>query len=323
MIPGVIAGAGHSGKGGESRIVVVGSYNLDTAIELDAFPVPGETMLALGTRRSHGGKGSNQAVQATRCGGAVSLIASVGKDPAGDAALDFWRMEGVAASGPPASASLPTGSATILVDRTGENIVLVNPGANHGLAVEDVVRLLEVPGAAPSILVTQLEIPLDVVHAAFRWSREAHVTTVLNAAPLTAPLPAALIGLTDILIVNEVEALALSGALAESDAMIASRRLSSQVGLAVILTRGAQGAALFRNGADPVLVECRPIDVRDTTGAGDAFIGAFVGHLAASRDIEQAVAWGVAAGCFACGGHGAVSSYGTRAEILARYGDLP
>jgi ribokinase len=299
-------------------IVVVGSYNLDTAIELEAFPVPGETVIGNGARISHGGKGSNQSVQAARCGSLVSLIACLGNDPAGVEALDFWRLEGVGLEGVSLHGSLPTGAATILVDNQGENIIIVNPGANLAITAHAVVGSLSTHNPVPKILVTQLETPVEVAHAAFRWAREERVTTILNAAPLNAPLPEALIELTDILIVNEIEAVALVGsAFGEQDAIIAAQRLASKVRLAVILTRGALGAILFRFGSEALKAASPPTVVRDTTGAGDAFVGAFAAEFAATGSIEDAVAWGVAAGSYACRSRGAVPSYGSRADILA------
>ena len=313
----------HDGATARARIAVVGSYNLDTALELAAFPVPGETVIARGARKSHGGKGSNQAVQAARCGGMVSLIACVGNDAAGRAALDFWRMEGMAVYSTLQHKDLPTGTATILVDRSGENLIVVNPGANLALTPDTVLQGLAALHPLPAILVAQLETSVEVAQAAFRWAREAHATTILNAAPVKAPLTPALIDLTDILVINEIEALALVGSSpGASDALAAARRLASQVGIAVVLTRGAAGATLFGSRHDAFQVPSPPAQVRDTTGAGDAFIGAFAAQYAANASLEDAVKWGVAAGSFACRGQGAVPSYGTREEIGASFGDL-
>ena len=304
-------------------IAVVGSYNLDTSIELETFPVPGETVLARSVRKAHGGKGSNQAIQAARLGASVSMIGCVGDDPAGHAALDFWRMEKVQISGVTAHHGLATGAATILVDKRGENIIVVNAGANDAISPATAVQALASPSSAPTVLVTQLETPVATAQAAFRWGREAHVTTLLNAAPLREPLEAALIGLTNILIVNEVEALALVGSsFGEREPLAAAQRLSSQVGTAVILTCGPVGAFLLRQGFENYHVPSPVTDVRDTTGAGDAFIGAFAAELVASGDLETATRWGVAAGSFACRGHGAVPSYGSRTEIQAVVAEL-
>lgn len=297
-------------------IVVVGSYNVDTAVELRNFPIPGETVLAGGVRKSHGGKGSNQATQAARCGGQVAIVGCVGDDPAGEAAIDFWRLEGIHVEMIDRDEALPTGSATILVDSTGENIIVVHPGANLALEPQRVASGLGSLVAAPKLVVTQLETPVAVAQAAFRRAREAHAVTLLNAAPLNAPPPAMLISLTDILIVNEIEALALVGTLGEDDAHSAAQRLASQVGAAVVLTQGASGATLYRSNSAPFHLPSPQVEVRDTTGAGDAFIGAFAAEFAAGGSLEKALAWGVAAGAFACQGHGAVPSYGTRAEIL-------
>lgn len=304
-------------------IAVVGSYNLDTSIEISAFPVPGETILATSAHKAHGGKGSNQAIQAARLGGHVSMIACVGDDPAGHAAMDSWRIENVDVTGVSINHALPTGTAMILVDKHGENIIVVNAGANNAVGPAGTVRTLAALKSPPTILATQLETPAAVAQAAFRWAREEHVVTLLNAAPLREPLATALIALTDVLVVNEVEALALVGfSLDERDPLAAAQRLASQVGTAVVLTCGALGAILLRPGFDNFHVPSPATEVRDTTGAGDAFIGAFAYQLSSSGDLEAATRWGVAAGSFACRGHGAVPSYGSRAEIQSVLADI-
>jgi len=302
----------------DAPVVVVGSYNLDTVVDVDLFPAPGETIIARAARKSHGGKGSNQAVQAARCGATVSFIACVGADAAGRAAIEFWRAEQIQCDGVLQHPMLPTGEAAILVDRAGENMIVVTAAANMAVTPEYVVARLSAGDRAARVLVTQLETPLDAARAAFHWGRLANVTTVLNAAPAGAPLDATLLELADIVVVNEVEALALVGGDGVgSDSAAAALAVASRVNCSVVLTRGREGASLFRRNKPPFHVRAPDGQAVDTTGAGDAFIGAFAADLASSADIESAVRWGVSAGSFACRGHGAAPSYGTADEIRA------
>lgn len=297
-----------------ARIVVIGSYNRDTMLAVAHFPEPGETLRAAGLQASHGGKGSNQAVQAARLGSAVVLIAAIGRDMAGEEALHLWRAEGIDTALVDHVDGHATGSAMILVDRKGENIIVVAPGANDHLpAATTSEREAAIAGAA--LVLAQLETPIDASIAAFTTARQHGVTTMLNAAPMPEHLPKALLDLVDILVVNEIESAMLARSLG-LDSPSGPEALLSHVGQAVLLTLGDQGAALFRRGHPPLIQPAPPTEVIDTTGAGDALIGAFIAHHAADRDWVAALRWGVAAGSQACTAHGAISSFGTADAIV-------
>jgi ribokinase len=298
-----------------AQIVVVGSYNRDVALSVPRLPAPGETCLAVGRVEGPGGKGSNQAIQAARCGAATAMLAAIGADVAGDEALALWAAEGIDTRGVVRLAAASTGLAMILVDAGGENCIAVDPGANALLSprhVEDAAGLIR--GAR--LAAAQLETPPAAAAAAFAIARAQGVRTVLNAAPAPGALDEGLLRLTDVLVVNAVEGLALSGR-AEPPAIAAA--LLPRVAEAVVLTLGARGALLFRPGATPVARPSPAVAVVDTTGAGDAFIGAFCARWAMSGDAEAALGWGVSAGALACAVRGASLSFarGDRIASLA------
>lgn len=293
------------------RLLVIGSYNRDTVLSVPHFPAPGETLRAGDARGFHGGKGSNQAVQAARFGASVSLIAAIGQDAAGTEAIGLWRAEGIDTALVSRIADAPTGSATILVDRAGENLIVVAPGANDRLPFE-VAHEEAIAGA--SIVLAQLETPAEATIAAFACARRHGVRTMLNAAPMPDRVPVGLLELTDIVAVNAIEAAMLVRALGAEDAPEA---LLDHVAEAVLLTQGSRGATLYRRDCTPLAQPAPHIEAVDTTGAGDALTGAFAAQLAATGDWAAALGWGVAAGAHACTVAGAVPSFGGPDAIAA------
>jgi ribokinase len=294
------------------RIVVIGSYNRDTVLRVPRFPQPGETLAATSIDRFHGGKGSNQAVAAARAGAAVAIVAAVGADDAGQGAFDLWAAEGIDARHAARGTAQPTGEALILVDEAGENEIVIIAGANAALAPPPPSVF-----AGAVLAVAQLETPVATTLAAFAAARAAGLATLFNAAPAQA-LPGTLLDATDILVVNETEAariLAREGAPEDLAAALARRCRRG-----VVLTAGAAGAFWVRRGGPPRHVPAPAITVVDSTGAGDAFIGAFAAALAEGLDEPAAVRRGVAAGALACQRAGALPSLPTRAAILAAGG---
>jgi ribokinase len=306
-------------------VVVVGSYNQDVVLRVARLPAPGETCLSLGGRlEAAGGKGSNQAIQAARAGAATAMIAAIGQDGPGRTALDLWAAEAVDSS---AVARLPgegTGMAMILVDDAAENVIVVDSGANLSLTpavIEAAAPLL----AAAAVVLAQLETPVDATRRAFEMARASGAVTLLNAAPAPEAIDAALLALTDILIVNEGEGQALSGL---TDPAAIGAALLPRVGRAVVVTLGAGGAALFLKDGSAFSALPPRIEVVDTTGAGDAFTGAFAARWAAGGDAAEALRWGLAAGSLACTALGAAESCAGADRIAAlaqtiRVGEAP
>jgi len=291
--------------GNAKKMLVAGSANLDFVMRAAHVPAPGETVLGRELELFPGGKGANQAVAAARAGGAdVRMLLALGDDsfaarleaPLRDAGIDA-RIVRVAGSA--------SGSAFICIADDGENSITVAPGANLRLAPE---HLPAFDGA--SHLLMQLEIPLASVQAYAQAARSAGVEVVLNAAPAQS-LPRELLDNVDVLIVNEGELATLAGT---RNADVSTQ--CDAVGVAcVVVTLGARGALLWRRGQAPVEQQAFPIEVVDTTGAGDVFCGVFTAELAGGAKPEQAMRHAVAASALACTKLGAQSGTPARAEL--------
>lgn len=302
----------------KARIVVVGSYVRDLGVVLPRFPRPGETVIGGDLLESHGGKGSNQAIQAARCGARVTMIASVGDDAAGAAALALWREEGIDAAAVVPRPGEATGAALISVDAEGQNQIAFAPGANRLLSVGDVERCGPAIATA-GLVIAQLETPLDATLAAFAMARRHGVATVLNAAPATDRVADPLWQSTDILVVNEIEAAGLARRAVETPPDELATALLPRVGQAVIVTVGAAGAWLLTHGAAPHHVPSLAVEAVDSTGAGDAFIGGFAVRWLETGDLAAAMRWGVVAGALACTARGVVPALARR-DAVAAYG---
>jgi ribokinase len=297
-------------------IVVVGGYNLDLALWVARFPSPGETRLGRGRLQSAGGKGSNQAIQAARCGAQVSLVAAVGDDAAGEAALALWATEGIDTSRVAVLGDAGTGMAVILVDASGENCIVVDSGANALLAPAH-IEAAEPAIAGGALVAAQLETPVAATRRAFELARACGTRTLLNAAPAPAAADLDLLALTDVLVVNALEGAALTGRI-EPGAI--GEALLEVVGEAVILTLGRHGAMLFEKARPAHAAAAFAVEVVDTTGAGDAFIGALCARLSMGRSLQEAMTWGLAAGGLACTLKGAAASFARAEQIAALAG---
>ena len=293
-------------------ILVIGSYNRDTVLRLERFPAPGETLTALGMAEFHGGKGSNQAVAAARAGGRVALIAAIGDDAAGQAARALWAAEGIDAQAAQ-TIKAPTGAATILLDAAGENQIIIIPGANAELALP--------PGFTPpadiSVVLAQLETPQAATAALFRALPKAR--RILNVAPAAAIAPE-LLATTEMLVLNETEAASLAQREAEPAALALA--LAAETMREVIVTAGAAGAFWARPDGIVIDATSPSVAVADTTGAGDAFLGAFAAFSAEGFAPEKILRLAVTAGALACTQQGAVPSLPHRAAIMALGGRI-
>jgi ribokinase len=274
-----------------TRIAVVGSYGVGLTFGVDRLPARGETIVGSLFRRDHGGKGSNQAIGAARLGAEVSLLTAVGEDAFGDAALELWVEERVDA-GAVIRPALPTMTAAILVEVSGDNRIVIVPGALGALAPAHVDAFAPRIAAA-DVLLVQLEIPLGTALYALDVAREAGVRAVLNPAPAPAQ---PITPVADYVTPNETEA----------------RSVASAQGVLVV-TRGEEGAEL---GA--VRIPAFPARTVDTTGAGDAFCAAFAVALAEGASDLDAVRWGCAAGAHMVEHQGVVPGLPTRAELESR-----
>ncbi|MEX0975477.1 MAG: ribokinase [Woeseia sp.] len=276
------------------RIIVVGSVNLDMAARVSRLPVPGETVSGAELGRFPGGKGANQALAARRLGAEVTLVARVGKDAAADEALSLLRAAGVDLSCCLSDDNADTGIALISVALSGENHIVVAPGANRFLRPE----MLVLPQA--DALICQLEVPADTL---CRAGEQFDGFFCVNLAP-AMNVPEAIVLRADLLVVNETEAAFYGERLRLSRGYIA-------------LTHGALGAELMRGGQ--VIARATPprVTAVDTTGAGDTFTAALTLMLIERRPPEEALAFACAAGALATTRHGAQPSLPFRADVEA------
>jgi ribokinase len=288
-----------------TRIVVAGSANMDLVGIAGRLPLPGETVLGDDFLMMPGGKGANQAIAAARAGGDAVFLGAIGSDAFGVSLNARISAAGVDTTHLRTSYGA-SGVAVIMVDRAGENAILVAPGANNTFL--DLTAAEQQVIAAGDVLVCQQEIPSDTVIAATRAARAGGTRTILNAAP-ARELPPDLLADVDLLVVNEVEAEAITrGAQPDMRALLA-------LVPRVVLTLGAAGARFAdRDGADE-LVPPFTVAVADTTAAGDAFIGALAVAWGEGRPLEDAVGWANAAGAACARKLGASNSLPTRTEI--------
>ena len=256
----------------EPEVVVVGSANVDLVLPVQRIPRPGETVLAGVMTRGPGGKGANQAVASARAGARTALVVSLGDDDGGALLRDALGSSGVDLSLVSAS-DAPTGTAIITVDERGENSIVVAPGANGELTLSE--SALTAIGAA-RIVLSQLEIPFSTVQAAAAASEYF----ILNAAP-AAQLPDELLAEVDLLVVNETEAEAIAGA----DRFALLKKVP-----AAVVTLGGAGAVVLTRGHDEIAVPGVPVDVVDTTAAGDTFCGVLAATLSAVSAIDSITA---------------------------------
>ncbi len=309
------------GDGRGMAVVVLGAINVDMVVSGATLPAPGETVVG-GTFALHqGGKGGNQAVAAARAlrggprEGSVAIVGAVGDDRFGREALDALRDEGIDCSRVLVRPGLSTGVALIAVDITGENQIVVAPGANGTLAPTDVEHALEGMLDEGSVLLASLEVPIDAVLAAAFVARQRRARFVLNPAP-ARDVPAALLRLATHVTPNQIELDALVPELAGDPEHAVRRLAESDRGLRIAVTLGSRGVLAF--GPDLVrtfrALEVEPVD---TVGAGDAFNGALAAALAEDRPFVEAARRARTAGGIATLRRGAREGMPLRAAIDA------
>lgn len=291
------------------RIVVAGSANMDVVGLAARLPRPGETVLGDDFVMTPGGKGANQAIAAARAGGRCAFLGAIGSDAFGVTIDARLKASGVDTTHL-RTAYGQSGVAVVMVDRAGENSIIVSPGANRMFVDLTDAELAAVADA--DVLVCQQEIPAATVTAAARAARAAGTRVVLNAAPAREMAPD-LLDAVDLLVVNQSEAEAITGrAEPETAALLA-------LVPRVVLTLGAAGSRYAdRDGRDERIPPFS-VDVADSTAAGDAFTGALAVAWGEGRDVVDAVRWANAAGAACVRKVGASNSLPSRADIEALY----
>lgn len=279
-------------------MIVLGSASRDYTVIVDRHPNPGETLLGGDIVTGSGGKGANQAVAAARATVRPVFLGSFGDDTTGHELIADLAAHGVDVDHVTVTPDAPTGVALITVARSGENSIVVAAGANAHLDPDATAAAIRSLAGPSTIILAQLEIPLATVVAAADAAAERGARFVLNLSP-SQPIPASLLALCDPLVVNESEAAGIAGIPVSTvgDAMIVAQELLSG-SKSVVITLGGEGVVVAT--VDGVVHSpAEKVDVVDTTGAGDAFVGALAASLALGSDLHAAVARGTAAGALA------------------------
>ena len=298
------------------RVVVAGSINMDVVATAERHPAVGETVSGEQVLYFPGGKGANQAVAAAKLGAETILIGRLGTDAFGAELRAFLARQGVDLNLVRESADAHTGTAIITIAKADNTIVVV-PGANGLVSADDVVAVRLEKG---DVAVSQFEIPLPAIAAFFERARATGATTVLNPAP-ARPVSAELLGLVDILVLNETELSLLSGkALSDGDKIEcfvdAAKTLGINERQTICVTLGKRGVVAL-TGDEALIVRGRAVTAIDTTGAGDCFVGALAAQLAQSAALRDALRYANAAASISVQRMGAAPSMPTAAEVAA------
>ncbi len=297
-----------------SRIIVAGSINMDVVARTQSHPRLGETVIGNELHYIPGGKGSNQAVAASRLGGDVVLVGKLGQDAFGNDLAAFLKDEQLNLDHLHFAANAPTGTALIVINAESENTIVVVPGSNGVLSPEEVEQI-ELD--QHTVVVSQFEIPQTTILRLYERSRNRGATTILNPAP-AAPFATGLLELVDYLVVNETELAFFSG----SDTILSDRKsivtlahqLRHKEAQTIIVTLGAEGV-LCVQGDDVLEVPGQSVKAVDTTGAGDCFVGALAVALSEKRELRDALRFANQAAALSVQRLGASASLPYRREL--------
>lgn len=299
---------------GAGRVIVVGSVNVDLVVRVDQLPRPGETVTASGVSRHHGGKSANQAVAAARVGARVVFVGAVGDDDFGHEARAALAADGIDVSELVERSGLPTGVAYILVDASGENVIVIVPGANAAVSESQVRRSLQrLAVHAGDVVLVSNEVPPAAVTEALRYGSTAGATTVLNPAP-AAELPREGLEWAQVVTPNAGELAMLAGqndTLARQAWAVAG---GPRDGRSILVSRGADGAVLFTDGKEHV-IQAPHVDAVDTVGAGDTLSGVLAAELTLGYSLADAANRAVVAASLATTRPGARDGMPTRRDL--------
>ena len=295
-------------------ITVVGSINMDLVIRCERIPLSGQTIMAESSAEFCGGKGANQAVAAARAGGDVVMIGRVGSDALADRLLANLKLHGVDTRCLARCDDCASGLAVIAVDDSGQNSIMVVPGANARVSIED-IEAAKSTIQKSDVLLLQLEVPMESVIRAIQIAKQSGVRVVLDPAPAPEQWPSELLRV-DLLCPNETEAAALVGQSVKSreQAADAARKLRAMGAANVAITMGGQGTLMLSDDRCE-FIPAYPVDAVDTTAAGDAFAGALAVRWSEQTGLVEAASFAAAAGALAASRPGAQTSMASRQEI--------
>ncbi len=288
--------------------IVFGSINMDLVVRTPQLPVPGETLLGHEFFTAAGGKGANQAVALARLGVPTKMVGRVGGDSFGSELINSLQTAAVQTEDVLVDQEVTSGIAAIAVDDTGENQIVIVPGANGRVDETDVERLKSLlPGA--SVLLLQLEIPLSAVLAAAQAARDAGVTVILDPAPAQIKVPDELYHLVDVITPNEIEAGQLADfTVNEPNSATEAAAILRQRGVETAIIKLGDRGVVCATPEETFFVPAFPVTAVDTVAAGDAFNGGLAAALVEGLSWWQAVVWGAAAGALAATKPGAQSA---------------
>lgn len=299
-----------------AAISVIGSLNMDLVVRTPKMPLAGETLAGSDFHIIPGGKGANQAVAAARAGAATRMIGCVGADPFGRELLDSLSLSGVDVEGVSISENSPTGTATIIVEDSGQNRIIIVPGAN-ALVSEDYIEELWQSIEQSGLILLQHEIPLETVHYILARAKTAGIPVILNPAPVY-DIPEDQLSLVHTLILNEIEAAALTS-LEVTDAGSAhkaAQALNCRGVERVIITMGATGTVLVDSSYD-LFQPAFKVESVDTTAAGDTFAGGYAACILGGKNPPEALLYAAAASALAVTRLGAQTSIPCKEEVQA------
>lgn len=298
-----------------TKIVVVGSLNMDLVVQVPKIPKPGETVLGVNFATFPGGKGANQAVAAARLGASVTMIGQVGDDTYGEMLVGNLASEGVNTEFISIDENNATGVAMITVDEHGQNSIAVASGANFTLTAEDIQSAWEKIGEI-DILVMPLETPIETIFKAAELARDQNVPVVLNPAPARSLEPD-LLSMVDVIVPNEHEVLQIAGYVDSGNTSVedAARTMINLGVNAVVITLGGNGVMIVDNNPGVMTIPSIKVDVLDTTAAGDSFVAALAVGLIEGKSLRDACYFANAAGAITVTRMGAQPSLPTRAEL--------
>jgi ribokinase len=297
----------------QNRVLVVGSLNMDLVIRTVHLPKPGETLPGSYSGNFPGGKGANQSVAVAKLGTPVCMIGSVGMDTFGRQLISNLSQVGVDVSFIKRQPKCPTGIALITLDEQGQNTIVINSGANSYLSPSNINSSMEAFRTS-TIVLLQLEIPLETVLTTVEIAKRYNLPVILNAAPAMR-LDSNLLTKVDYLILNQTELEATLDMKPSGEEVYSAHRIMDMGVKNVVVTLGSRGALLLDNSRNVVQVASHKVPVIDTTAAGDAFVGAFAVALTEGYSPQEALRWGNLAGALAVTKQGAQTSLPSRSEF--------